>query len=390
MNKLKVSFLTYPGAPKKIINKGVSLFENAFSKDLYEISNQEPDVLFVLTGGSENQASQLVKSQKFVLIVAYTAENSYAASSEIKSFLDVKNINSLLINIDFDNLALHLDVLYNLKNALAKFQNYNLGLIGNISDWLINSGVDSSLIKQKLGINLKKVDWENRDSILGLEVDQNFINYFESNSEIDLTDSSRVYQRINQIIQKNELDAITVECFPLVQDQKVTACLSLSKFLDDGIPAGCEGDLTSILGMILIKEIFKVIPWMANLVSVEKNEIFLAHCTIATKLLSSYKINTHFESGLGTAIQGKYKSTEVTLFRINSKLEKVFITTGKLTATPVREDACRTQIKIDIPDKDAIYLKNYPLGNHHLIVEGNQALMLKILFEMLNFELVNI
>lgn len=388
MEKLNICFITHPGAPDNVTEQGNKIIQQVFSIEHYKIVTSHPDVIFVLTGGSEKQATQIIDDQQFLLIIANEANNSYAAASEIKSFANTKKINSILVNIDHDDLQIHLDVFYKVKNALKKFKNYKLGLIGSVSEWLINSDVDASIIKNKLGIELKKIDWPDRNKIASYPVSESFVHYFSGTKNFDLSDSSKVYTLLTEVIEKHQFDAITVECFPLVKEQKVTACLSLSKLLDEGIPAGCEGDLTSIIGMILSKEMFGIIPWMANLISVNAREVLFAHCTIGTNLLESYTINTHFESNIGTAIQGKVKAKEATIFRLDSRLEKAFITHGQITEIPFREDACRTQVKIIIPEKDAAILKDKPLGNHHVIISGDVKKELDILCKVLNISFI--
>jgi len=388
MEKLNICFITHPGAHDNIMEQGNKIIQQVFSNDHYKTVTSDPDVIFVLTGGSEKQATQIINDQRFLLIIANEANNSYAAASEIKSFANTKNINSILVNIDHDDLKIHLEVFHKVKNALRKFKNYNLGLIGNVSEWLINSSIEASVIKEKLGIKLKKIDWPDRNKITSYPVSESFVNYFSETKNFDLSDSSKVYTLLTEVIEKHEFDAITVECFPLVKEQKVTACLSLSKLMDEGIPAGCEGDLTSIIGMILSKEMFGIIPWMANLISVNEKEVLFAHCTIGTNLLESYTINTHFESNIGTAVQGKVKANEATIFRLDAQLEKAFITQGKVTEIPFRKDACRTQVKMIIPEKDATILKDKPLGNHHIIIPGDVKKELKILCKVLNISFI--
>ncbi|MCK7537050.1 MAG: hypothetical protein MZV63_41875 [Marinilabiliales bacterium] len=122
------------------------------------------------------------------------------------------------------------------------------------------------------------------------------------------------------------MDAITVECFPMVREHAVTACLALSKLNNDSFPAGCEGDLTSITGMIIAKELIGQIPWMANLISSTIKTPFHLHIALyATKsCIKDSKIATHFETNSGTAVQGKFEANEVTIFRFDKNLEKAF------------------------------------------------------------------
>ena len=166
------------------------------------------------------------------------------------------------------------------------------------------------------------------------------------------------------------LDALTVECFSLVKNQKVTACLSLSKFNDDETPAGCEGDLVSITGMMLAQTLTGRIPWMANLIKVSYDCARFAHCTAPTTLLNDFEIDTHYETGEGTAIAGDFGSEEVTIFRLNNELNRAFLTEGKVISTHHSRHACRTQLEVNLPKESARLLKERPLGNHHLIIPG--------------------
>lgn len=388
MEKLKISLIAYPGAPDYIFNEGKKNVHEIMHNGNIKETNEQPDVIFVLTGGSEGQAKQMIQNQKFLLLVATSANNSYAAATEIKSYADAHGIPNILINTDFDDLEFYLSNSVKLKNVFAKLRNYKLGLVGNVSNWLINSDVDKKLLKKKLGIEVMHLDWPTHKEVFTYPVNPVFINHFSSSSDYDLEDSSKVFTMLHEVVDKHKLDAITVECFPLVKKHKVTACLALAKLMSDGIPAGCEGDITSIVGMILVHELLGMIPWMANLVAVNASDVIFAHCTINTKLVSNYAINTHFESNEGTAIQGKFKAKEATIFRLNNKLDRAFVSHGKVSEMPFREDACRTQTKIEIPGQDAVLLKEKPLGNHHIIIPGNHVAFLIFLMKMLEIELV--
>lgn len=56
---------------------------------------------------------------------------------------------------------------------------------------------------------------------------------------------------LKEVICTNQLDAITLECFDMVNNHSVTACLALALLNSRGVVAGCEGDLVSLPGMRL-------------------------------------------------------------------------------------------------------------------------------------------
>lgn len=45
-------------------------------------------------------------------------------------------------------------------------------------------------------------------------------------------------------------------------------CYSLARLLDEGVIAGCEGDVCSALGMLWGKLMTGQVPWMANVAQV--------------------------------------------------------------------------------------------------------------------------
>lgn len=388
MSTLKVSIIAFPGAPEAIFNRGEDILKSKLNNINISVVKKNPDAIFIVTGGSEKQAVNLLNSKKHILILAITSDNSYAAATEIKSYCNQYNIGSVLYNLDYEPDVQQKVKLY-LKSiqALRVLTNYKIGLIGNVSEWLINSTIDNKLLKNKLGIEIEQISWSNYPEYSEFSTDKVFTEHFEK-SDIKLEDSSRVYNLLQHIKDDKKLDAITVECFPLVRNHAVTACLALSKMNTDGLPAGCEGDIASITGKVIVKSLIGQIPWMANMAAIEKDSIFLAHCTIATDLVEDFNITTHFETNLGTAVQGRFKAREVTIFRINSELNKSFISCGKIIELPEKEDACRTQIKVQIPDADRQKLKDNPLGNHHLVIPGDHSELLTYFCNLTKMDMI--
>jgi len=90
-------------------------------------------------------------------------------------------------------------------------------------------------------------------------------------------------------------------------------------------------------------------------------------------MTSAYRIRSHFESGIGTALEGDVKPGPVTIVRIGGRcLDEVFVAGGTVIECDLREDMCRTQVAVALSDKSvAEQMMLKPLGNHHLIVEGD-------------------
>jgi len=385
---MKVALVAFPGAPVEIIKRGEAILKSKLDSINIEINDTAPEALFIVSGGSENQAKSILLKSKRMLILAITENNSYAAASEIKSYCNQNDIDSVLYNIDSE-VSIQNKVLNYIKcnDALNNLSKTKVGLIGDVSEWLISSDINKDILKGKLGLQLEKITWNDFPKYDTFPVNSDFLKHFNE-SGFNLDDSSRVYNLLQDIIAKKELNAITVECFPLVKENAVTACLALSLFNTHNLAAGCEGDITSIAGKLIVKELTDQIPWMANLAGIEDDKVFFAHCTIATNLVSDYKINTHFETNEGTAVQGQFKSESVSIFRLNNELNKAFVSYGRIVERPDRNDSCRTQIKVEIPTSDIQKLKDNPLGNHHLIIPGNHKELVEYFCKLTGIELV--
>lgn len=389
MTKLKVKILAFKEAKQDYIKKGEERLRNMLPEfaDKLEFVNEGAEILFILSGGSESTAAKIAEKNKYYILLSNELDNSNAAAMEIKAWMNREEIASVLLT-NPDEMNRFFSSYVEVIEAIDKLKNKNLGLIGNVSDWLIASSIEKQVLKDKLGVNLKCIDWNTLTQFDEAKEDAGFLSRFEYANQSEKENASKIYNILNECIVEEKLDALTVECFPLVRQKSVTACLALSMFNDDNIPAGCEGDLVSIVGMMFAKEVLNSIPWMANVAKINDGSALFAHCTIGKNLLSDYKVTTHFETGLGTAIQGVYRHDEITIFRFNSALNKAFVATGKVFNRPNYATACRTQIEVELPKEKLDSLKTNPLGNHHLIVPGNQVEKLKMACSLLDIELI--
>jgi L-fucose isomerase-like protein len=384
-----IKFLAFDGASEQLFDEGKSRLTGYFPDEKFDLSSQNPDMLYFLSGGSEREALTYAESGKFLLLVAFEENNSYAAATEVKAYFDSIGQDCQLADIKNENDRGLIQAFIDAGKARERLKGKRLGLIGEISEWLVASDIPGETLASKLGIELVRIPWNEVRNYNDFIPDPAFLETFKTNGNLNISSAGRVHQALTEIISRKKLDAITVECFSLVNENGVTACLGLSKLNDDHIPAGCEGDLASITGIMITKEVTGIIPWMANTVQVNPDSVKFAHCTAPTNLLSGFKIETHYETGLGTAVKGHFESAEITIFRIDSSLEKAFLTTGTIISRPRSKDACRTQIEVKISEKASGLLKNKPLGNHHLIIPGNQTEKLGIFCKLKNIIVIN-
>ncbi len=251
-------------------------------------------------------------------------------------------------------------------------------LIGSVSDWLVASDVPGERLLSVFGVTLEKIPWNTLPDYSEQEPDVALLHRFNVQNSAGLVEAAKVLTLLRRLVEKNELNAIAVECFSLVQLRKVTACLALAQLNNEGTVAACEGDLASLAGMMLLKAATGLVPWMANTTSTTNNRLLLSHCTVAFDLVSDIKLTTHFETDLSLAVTGKIAASDVTVFRFSDTLDRAFIAEGKVTGHPALTNACRTQVEIEMPSQSLALLRTQPLGNHLLMAPGKHAELLHL------------
>ncbi|MFP4362544.1 MAG: fucose isomerase [Spirochaetia bacterium] len=344
---------------------------------------------FIVTGGTEEKALDLVSKAEDpdspVFLLAHPSQNSLPASLEILAKLHQDGKKGKIIYLDPEDPGAWKNELSDaVKQAeTAKYlRGKTIGVIGDPSDWLVASSPDTVTTETAFGVRLKRISMDtlrdHLESINDAEV-QSMIqedkieekSVREPMSE-DFSDAVRVYLGMKKLVAAEKIDAVTLRCFDLVIGEKTTGCYALAKLNDEGIVAGCEGDIVTALTMEWLKELTGKLPWMANPSRIfrKSNTLVLAHCTVPFSLVSSFTFRSHFESGVGVGIQGKVKAEEVTLVRIGGKnLDRIWAAEGRVASTGNAADLCRTQIHVQFDDFPKDLLSD-PLGNHITVIEG--------------------
>jgi hypothetical protein len=72
---------------------------------------------------------------------------------------------------------------------------------------------------------------------------------------------------------------------------------------------------------VFMHELTSQPSFMANpaQIDLESGRIIFAHCTIPRTMTSAYRIRSHFEGGIGTAMEGDVKPGLVTIARIGGR-----------------------------------------------------------------------
>ena len=123
----------------------------------------------------------------------------------------------------------------------------------------------------------------------------------------DLIKSMRLLPGDKKVCQEENLEALTLSCFKLIEQIDTTGCVALSLLNDDGIIAGCEGDLQSVFTLLAVKALTGKDGFMANpsMINSRTNELDIGTLHRRTQTNGErYIIRNHFETEKGIAIKG--------------------------------------------------------------------------------------
>ena len=353
-----------------------------------------PIYLLVATGGSEQVILEWwakrrgTPAAESLSLIAHPGNNSLPAALEVLARLQQDGAPGRIFYLNGPDDAAGLreieDALHDI-GVRRTLQRARIGLVGTPSDWLVASSPDASTIRTAWGPTVVPVEMEEVVKTLGTVSDANLephvSEFVAGATEVreptpaDLGEVARLYVALKTLVADHELDALTVRCFDFVQHQQTTGCFGLAQLTDEGIIAGCEGDLISTVGLLWAHELLGLTPWMANPAQLDpaRNTLWLAHCTVPRTLVESYRLRSHFESGLGVGIQGALPTGPVTLLRIGGeKMNRLWLAEGEILRSGNAENLCRTQAEIELTRGGTVTdLLRAPLGNHLVLVFGH-------------------
>lgn len=372
--------------------------EYSFKGDDYEDYGTELSLIFVRTGGTEGLFKELLPtlqglSRQPILLLTSGKSNSLAASMEILSYLRQEGLRGEILHGSPSYIRSRIEALSKVEEARRFLEYKTLGIVGHPSDWLISSGFDRDVILDKLGISLQYIPMEElleEYSSLKDEVAESW-NEVAGRSGAEgplptpvkqaLPGAYRLYKALLTLTTDYGLSGLTIRCFDLLTSIHNTGCLALARLNSEGYVAGCEGDVPAMLSMMIGRAVSGVSGFQANPSSIdsETGEIVFSHCTVPLDMVSSFGLDTHFESGIGVGIRGQLPSGPVTVFKVSGDLSRHFVCEGELLRCEAKPDLCRTQTVLRLPASAASYFLSEPIGNHHIILPGHHAAVLEAL-----------
>ena len=378
--------------------------EYSFQGDNYEDYGTDLSLIYVRTGGTEGLFKELLPtlqglSRQTILLLTSGKSNSLAASMEILSYLRQEGLRGEILHGSPSYIRSRIEALSKVEEARRFLEYKTLGIVGHPSDWLISSGFDRDVILDKLGISLQYIPMEElleEYSSLKDEVAESWNEVVGCHSERSeestplstpvkqaIPGAYRLYKALQTLVTDYGLSGLTIRCFDLLTAIHNTGCLALARLNSEGYVAGCEGDVPAMLSMMIGRAVSGVSGFQANPSSIdpETGEIVFSHCTVPLDMVSSFGLDTHFESGIGVGIRGQLPSGPVTVFKVSGDLSRHFVCEGELLRCEAKPDLCRTQTVLKLPASAASYFLTEPIGNHHIVLPGHHAAVLEALLK---------
>ena len=382
----------------QITEEKMTRYIGALSKELGETLEKVPleqyladdfALLYVASGGSEGYFLEVFDQLKarHCYILTSGDSNSLAASMEILSFLRKHGGSGEILHGDIAQVASRVRALRNAHRAKAALKGKKLGCIGKPSDWLIASTYDPDAMMSKLGMGFVSIEMsELLDEIAKESYPENEYTALFKKQAFDKAEIEKalyVYGAFKRLVGKYGLCGVSVRCFDLLDTVKTTGCLGLSILNAEGICGGCEGDVPALLSMAVLGSLTGEPLFMCNpsRFDTKAGTAVFAHCTIPVTMLKGFCFNTHFESGIGVAVQGSFEEGPCTIFKCEGDLSRFHAQEGRIVDMPWSDMLCRTQIKVELDDFS--YFLTDPINNHHIICRGNHAADAEAFFKLL-------
>lgn len=203
-------------------------------------------------------------------------------------------------------------------------------------------------------------------------------------SKDQIVEANRIYLALKEIIQRESIDAIAVRCWPELKELNIMSpCLALSKLTEEGIMAGCEGDITGVVSMLILNTLTGRPSFLGDFLKLdeENNAGLMYHCGASAAGLAENYSKVYLGLNLATSVWRSGVTVEfsvkpgiATLARLGeSKGEyRMIVTQGEILKAPMFCRGNTVKMKFRTPVKEVLreLIKN-GAEHHQILVHGD-------------------
>ncbi|MBL7044074.1 MAG: hypothetical protein ISR77_35930 [Pirellulaceae bacterium] len=174
----------------------------------------------------------------------------------------------------------------------------------------------------------------------------------------DIEKAARVSVVLDRVMEEVKADGLAIgTCMGWLP--RGFPCLGFTRLRDRGVPAACEGDMDSLLTMMLFQYAIDRPGFQGNATfDTSRNALWTAHCTAPLKMDGAdgkeapYLLRGHSEvGGSGCVPEIQYRIGQVITRTKLINLDTILVSTGEIIDVPEKSvHGCRTQIVTEVRD----------------------------------------
>ncbi|MFP4078437.1 MAG: L-fucose/L-arabinose isomerase family protein [Candidatus Izemoplasmataceae bacterium] len=174
-------------------------------------------------------------------------------------------------------------------------------------------------------------------------------------SEDQLDKTVRVYLAIRDLVERENITALSIKCWPEWQSlYGISVCPILSLLNDEGYITSCEGDVGGLATMVMQYAMTDEPPFLADLPTISKERVKAWHCGHTPMKLCDGPIafieHPTMKEGIGLAVQGEMKTSEaITIAKLSEMNEhyRLFLSKGKSVPVDRQLEGPQTDLVLD-------------------------------------------
>ncbi|MGB2808876.1 MAG: hypothetical protein WBC22_14120 [Sedimentisphaerales bacterium] len=231
----------------------------------------------------------------------------------------------------------------------------------------------------------------------------------EPNQE-DVLKAARASLTLDQLIAENHIDGLCIgTCMGWLS--RGFPCLGFSRLNDRGIPAACDGDMDSLLTMLIFQHALNRAGFLGNAGGVDtaKNAFHLSHCSAPLKMegpagpKAPYLLRRHAEVRGGAVTEVHYRIGQKITFTKLVHLDTLLMFTGRIIEVPKvpkgQERGCRTELVAEVDDANRLLAnwgggvlgdsaKDYYASLHRVAYYGDHTKSIRHLAHLMGLNVV--
>ena len=223
-------------------------------------------------------------------------------------------------------------------------------------------------VKKRLGADVVAIEQKDMDEMLAAVDDEALRAEVEAwtkgakkilePTKEDIEKAARISVVLDRLVEQQQADGLAIgTCMGWLS--RGFPCLGFARLRDRGVPAACEGDMDSLLTMILLQYAIDRPGFQGNATfDTARNALWTAHCTAPLKMdgpdgkAAPYLLRGHSEvGGSGCVPEVQYRIGQTITRTKLVNLDTILASTGEIIDVPEKAvHGCRTQIVTEVRD----------------------------------------